>query len=144
MDQEIAYVLRKKPTILPVGSTSDVNKMKMGKIDPMLNSVMFTKEDGKKCLFTLTDKHLFTTLCLEYVLGIIHRCKQNSESDKKYFTDMIRWYIHFRHVLLVVIPCLFKVVNELQSINRSEGLAPIDAKGEIVGIGVLRLGLVSY
>lgn len=75
IDQEVASVLRKKPTILPVGSTSDVNKMKMGKIDPVLNFVIFTKQDGKKCLFTLTDKHLFTISCLEYVLGIIHKCK---------------------------------------------------------------------
>ncbi|KAL7605732.1 hypothetical protein Lser_V15G20073 [Lactuca serriola] len=43
MDQEIASVLRKKPTILPIGLASDVNKMKMGKIDPVLNFVMFTK-----------------------------------------------------------------------------------------------------
>ena len=78
MDQGIASILRKKPTILPISSASDVNKMKMGKIDPMLNFVMFTKQDGKTCLFALTDKHLFTTLCLEYVLGIIHRCKQNN------------------------------------------------------------------
>ena len=111
MDQEIASVLKKKPTILPVGSASDVNKMKMGKIDPVLNSVMFTKQDGKKCMFSLTDKHLFTTSCLEYVLGIIHRCKKNSESDNKYFTNMIIWYIHFRQVLLAVIPNLFKVVK---------------------------------
>ncbi|KAL7603436.1 hypothetical protein Lser_V15G20514 [Lactuca serriola] len=51
MDQEITPVLRKKPIILSVGSASDVNKMKMEKIDPVLNYVMFTIQDGKKCLF---------------------------------------------------------------------------------------------
>ena len=34
MDQEVANVFRKKPTISPVDSASDLNKMKMGRIDP--------------------------------------------------------------------------------------------------------------
>ena len=62
MDQEIASVLKRKPTVVPIGSSSDINKMKMGKIDPKLNSVMFTSDDGQKCLFALIDKHLFTTI----------------------------------------------------------------------------------
>ena len=95
MDQEVANVFRKKPTISPIGSASDLNKMQMGRIDPKRNSVMFTRNEGQKCLFALADKHLYTTTCLEHVLGIINRCKQNSEDDKKYFNDMIHWYIRF-------------------------------------------------
>ncbi|KAL7583303.1 hypothetical protein Lser_V15G46003 [Lactuca serriola] len=96
MDQEIASVFKKKPTISPVGSASDLNMMQMGKIDPKRNFVMFTRNEGQKCLFALADKHLYTTTCLEHILGIIHRCKQNTADDIKYFDDMIQWYIRFR------------------------------------------------
>ncbi|KAL7609416.1 hypothetical protein Lser_V15G13555 [Lactuca serriola] len=89
MDQEVASVFKKKPTISPVASASDLNMMQMGKIDPKRTSVMFTRDEGQKCLFALADKHLYTTACLEHVLGIIHRCKQNTADDKKYFDDMI-------------------------------------------------------
>ncbi|KAL7598003.1 hypothetical protein Lser_V15G22322 [Lactuca serriola] len=83
MDQEIASVFKKKPTISPVGSASDLNLMQMGKIDPKRNSVMFTRNERQKCLFALADKPLYTTACLEHVLGIIHRCKQNTADDVK-------------------------------------------------------------
>ena len=46
LDQEIASVLRKKPTVSPVGSASDLNKMQMGRIDSKRNSVMFTRGEG--------------------------------------------------------------------------------------------------
>lgn len=111
MDQEVASVLRKKLTILPIGFASDINKMKMGKIDPKLNSVMFTGGERKKCLFALINKHLSLTSYLEHIIDIINHCKKNSEGDKKYFLDMLRWYIDFRQVLLALIPLLFKVVN---------------------------------
>ncbi|KAL7586246.1 hypothetical protein Lser_V15G38226 [Lactuca serriola] len=91
MDQEVATVFKKKPKIAPVGSASDLNQMKMGKIDPRPNSVMFTRAEGQKCLFALADKHLYTTACLEHVLSIIKRCKENSADDIKYFNDMINW-----------------------------------------------------
>ncbi|KAL7594772.1 hypothetical protein Lser_V15G29628 [Lactuca serriola] len=58
MDQEIASIFRKKPTISPVGSASDLNMIQMGRIDPKRNSVMFTRNEGQKCLFALDDKHL--------------------------------------------------------------------------------------
>nr|KAJ0210427.1 hypothetical protein LSAT_V11C400177580 [Lactuca sativa] len=44
MDQEIATVLRKKPRIKPIGKSSDINIMKMGKIDPKFNTMMFTRD----------------------------------------------------------------------------------------------------
>ncbi|KAL7614214.1 hypothetical protein Lser_V15G07192 [Lactuca serriola] len=61
MDQEITSVFKKKPTISPVGSASDLNMMHMGKIDPKRNFVLFTRNEGQKCLFALADKHLYTT-----------------------------------------------------------------------------------
>ncbi|KAL7582299.1 hypothetical protein Lser_V15G44719 [Lactuca serriola] len=112
MDQEVATVFKKKPKISPVGSASDLNQMKMGKIDPRRNSVMFTRAEGQKCLFALADKHLYTTACLEHVLGIIHRCKENAADDIKYFNDMIQWYIRFRQTILALISRLFQTVKK--------------------------------
>ncbi|KAL7598236.1 hypothetical protein Lser_V15G23055 [Lactuca serriola] len=112
--------------------------MQMGRIDPKRNFVMFTRNEGQKCLFALADKHLYTTACLEHVLGIIHRCKQNSADDKKYFDDMIQWYIHFRQTILALIPRLLIPLRkflQLDPASRSNNLTPIDAKGEIVGSG---------
>ncbi|KAL7601819.1 hypothetical protein Lser_V15G27017 [Lactuca serriola] len=112
MDQEVATVFKKKPKIAPVGSASDLNQMKMGKIDPRRNSVMFTRAEGQKCLFALADKHLYTTACLEHVLEIIHRCKENAADDIKYFNDMIQWYIRFRQTILALISRLFQTVKK--------------------------------
>ncbi|KAL7611656.1 hypothetical protein Lser_V15G06890 [Lactuca serriola] len=112
MDQEVATVFKKKPKIAPVGSASDLNQMQMGKIDPRRNSVMFTRAEGQKCLFALADKHLYTTACLEHVLSIIKRCKENSADDVKYFNDMIQWYIRFRQTILSLTKCLFNTVKK--------------------------------
>ncbi|KAL7600948.1 hypothetical protein Lser_V15G23566 [Lactuca serriola] len=112
MDQEVATVFKKKPKIAPVGSASDLNQMQMGKIDPRRTSVMFTRAEGQKCLFALADKHLYTTACLEHVLSIIKRCKENSADDIKYFNDMIQWYIRFRQTILSITKCLFNTVKK--------------------------------
>ncbi|KAL7608565.1 hypothetical protein Lser_V15G10047 [Lactuca serriola] len=112
MDQEIANVLRKKQIVKNIGKPSDLNKMKLGKIDPVHHTVMFTISEGERFLFVLVDKHLLSTSCLEHVLDITHRCKQNSDSDKKKFSDMFRWYISFRHTLLAIIPKVFKTVKK--------------------------------
>ena len=92
----------------------------MGKIDPKRNSVMFTRNEGQKCLFALEDEHLYTTACLEHVLGIIHRCKQNSADDKKYFDDMIQWYIRFRQTILALIPRLFDTTKKVPAAGPSK------------------------
>ncbi|KAL7594264.1 hypothetical protein Lser_V15G30938 [Lactuca serriola] len=112
MDQEVATVFKKKPKIAPVGSASDLNQMKMGKIDPRRNSVMFTRAEGQKCLFALADKHFYTNACLEHVLSIIRRCKENAADDVKYFNDMIQWYIRFRQTILALISRLFQTVKK--------------------------------
>ncbi|KAL7609410.1 hypothetical protein Lser_V15G12206 [Lactuca serriola] len=118
MDQEIASVFKKKPTISLVGSASDLNMMQMGKINLKRNSVMFTKNEGQKCLFALADKHLYTIACLEHVLGIIRRCKQNSADDKKYFDDMIQWYI--RLTILALISRLFDTTKKVPAAGPSK------------------------
>nr|KAJ0227884.1 hypothetical protein LSAT_V11C100043130 [Lactuca sativa] len=117
MGQEIASVLRKKPTVKPIGKTSDANRIHMGKIDSKHNIVMFTRGKDQRFVFALDDKHLFSTTCLENIIDIIHRCKLNSESDKKNFTDMLRWYISFLQTLLSIIPMLFKTVVEMLSLG---------------------------
>ena len=73
---------------------------------------MFTRNEGQKFLFALAEKHLYTTACLEHVLGIIHRCKQNTVDDVKYFDDMIQWYIRFRQTILALITRLFDTVKK--------------------------------
>ena len=95
-----------------MGSASDLNQMQMGKIDPKRNSVMFTRAEGQKCLFALADKHLYTATCLEHVLSIIRRCKENAADDVKYFNDMIQWYIRFRQTILALISRLFETVKK--------------------------------
>ena len=96
MDQEIASASHKRTTIKMTGRAGDVNIMVKGKIDSKYHTVMFIRSEGKKCLFALIDKHLFSTACLEHILEIIQRCDQNIAADKKMFTDMLRWYIQFR------------------------------------------------
>lgn len=112
MDQEIVTALRKKLTVKPIGKSSDVNKMRMGKIDLSFRTVMFTRGEGQKCLFALDDKNLFSTTCLEHIIDIIHKCKSNSDADKKYFMDMLWWYIDFCQTLLAIIPRLFKTIKK--------------------------------
>ncbi|KAL7602796.1 hypothetical protein Lser_V15G20306 [Lactuca serriola] len=113
MDQEVANVLRKKPTVKPIAKPGDVNKMTPGQIDSAHLTVMFTRAKGENFLFALVDKHVFSIDCLEHIINIIHRCKANSESDKKNFIDMLRWYITFRQTLLSIISGVLKTVKKL-------------------------------
>ena len=118
MDQEIAKVMNKKPTVKPTPKPGDVNMMKLGQIDSANLTVMFTKGEGLRFLFALADKHLFSTDCLEHIINIIHRCKQNSAADKKNFTDMLRWYITFRHHMIAIIPKVFKTVKKPPAVKK--------------------------
>ena len=118
MDQEIAKVMNKKPTVKPTPKPGDVNMMKLGQIDSANLTVMFTKREGLKFLFALADKHLFSTDCLEHIINIIHRCKQNSAADKKNFIDMLRWYITFRHHMIAIIPKVFKTVKKPPAVKK--------------------------
>ncbi|KAL7592583.1 hypothetical protein Lser_V15G33727 [Lactuca serriola] len=111
MDQEIATVIRKKPTVKPIEKNVNINSMVRGKIDPQSHTVMFQRREGQKCIFAHADKHLFSDSFLEHILEIIYGCDQNSEVDKKLFSDMLRWYMVFRKTLLSIIPRLFKVVK---------------------------------
>ena len=86
--------------------------MTLSQIDSAHLTVMFTRAKGERFLFALVDKDLFSTDCLEHIINSIHRCKANSESDKKNFTDMLRWYITFRQILLAIIPGVFKTVKK--------------------------------
>ena len=114
MDQEITSGIHKRTTVKPIGRTGNVNAMIKGKIDRKFHTVMFIRGEGQKCLFALIDKHLFSIACLDHILEIIQRCNQNSEADKKLFTDMLCWYIQFWQTLLAIIPWLFNVVKEVK------------------------------
>lgn len=112
MDQEVSSVLRKRPTIKPIGKAQDPKKMKLGVIDSQYRTVMFTQKEGDKFMFSLDDKHLFSTSCLEHIIDLVNRCKQNNAADKKYFMDMLRWFITFRQTILAIIPIVYKTVKK--------------------------------
>ena len=118
MDQEIAKVMNKKPSVKPTSKPGDVDQIKLGQIDSTNLIVMFTKGERHKFLFALVDKHLFSTDCLEHIINIIHRCKQNSAADKKNFTDMLRRYITFRHHILAIIPRIFETMKKPSVVKR--------------------------
>ena len=112
MDVEIVAVLRKKPIVQPKEAPNDISKMKLGKIRKDNWSVGFQLREGEKvqmCLFFLSDKHIYSTSCLNYILGITEQCKANDTADKKCFTDMIKWYILICNTLLGLMPEIFKV-----------------------------------
>ena len=48
IDQEVAHVMRKRPTVKPTGKPGDVNKMKLGQIDSSNLTVMFTRAEGER------------------------------------------------------------------------------------------------
>ncbi|XP_023742978.1 uncharacterized mitochondrial protein AtMg00810-like [Lactuca sativa] len=80
LDQAIVVALRNKPSIKPIGKALPL-----------------------KCLFALSDKHLFSIVALEHVLDIVNRCKSNDDASKKIFNDMILWYdTHMAYLLLYV------------------------------------------
>ena len=104
--------MNKKPTVKPTLKPGDVNKMKLGQADSTHLIVMYRRDGANRFLFSLVDKHMFSTDCLEHVINIIHQYKHNSESHKKNFTDILRWYITFRHTLLAIKPKVFKTINK--------------------------------
>ena len=73
-DIETALVLKSKPIAHLTGKTKDINIIQMGKIEKENWTVMFHRGLGpslQNCLFALPDKHLFSTVCLEFILDII-------------------------------------------------------------------------
>ncbi|CAI9285120.1 unnamed protein product [Lactuca saligna] len=95
MDVEIMAVLWKKPTVQPKEALNNVTKIKFGRIQKDNWSVTFQESDKdgtnvQKCLFSLLDKHLYSTSCLNYIVGIIEQCKTNVVADKKCPVDMIK------------------------------------------------------
>lgn len=72
IDVEIARVMKRKPTLNPIGKASDMSKMILGKIDMAHLTVMFQQRTDvvgtfQKCLFALPDKHLYSMSCLKHV-----------------------------------------------------------------------------
>lgn len=112
MDQEVLSVLRKRPTIKPSSKNQNPNKMRLGVIDKQYMTVMFTRREVDKFVFALDNKHLFSTTCLEHIVELVNRCKQNSVSDKKYFMDMLWWFITFRQTILAISPSVYKTVKK--------------------------------
>ncbi|CAI9287320.1 unnamed protein product [Lactuca saligna] len=117
MDVEIAAIFRKKHVLKSESEPKDLDKMKLGRIGKDNWSVAFQKSEGKKvqkCSFFLLDKHLYSTSCLNYILELTEACKENEDSDKKCFLDILNWYIVVRNTLLGLMFKLFKVQKRQQ------------------------------
>lgn len=119
LDTKFASALSEKPIVNPIGKASDLNKMRISKIDTEHWTVMLNKGNDAsgslmKCLFALTDKHLFSTSCFEHILDIINRCKYNDAAAKKSFNDMLLWYINFRRTILAIFPKAFNTIKKTQ------------------------------
>ena len=114
MDVEIGAALDVQPTTKTDPAPSDICKFPLGKIYSEHWSVAYNSRDGDtvtKKLFFLRDKHLFKTSSLEKILDMIQAYKGNSESDKKCFADMLKWYLVFRKTLLNLMNRLYRVVK---------------------------------
>ncbi|CAI9283181.1 unnamed protein product [Lactuca saligna] len=88
MDVEIAVVLRKKAIIKPKEALCDVYKVKLGKIHKDNWNLVFQQSarDGsnsQRCFFSLSDKHLYSTSYLNYVLELIEKSKATDTTSKK-------------------------------------------------------------
>ncbi|CAI9289698.1 unnamed protein product [Lactuca saligna] len=88
MDVEIVAILRRKPTVLPKEAPNDVSKMKLKRIQKDNWSVAFQQSarDGTnvhKFLFSLSEKHLYSSSYLNYIVGITDQYKVNDVADKK-------------------------------------------------------------
>ena len=119
MDVEIVVVRRKKPTVQPKETLKDIDRMQKGKIlkENWIMSYQQREKAGvnvQRCCVFLPGQHLYSTSCLEYVLGLSEACKENDVADKKYFTYMIKWYITVRKTLLTLMAKLFKVQKRIQ------------------------------
>ena len=114
MDAEIGAALNVKATMKPDAEPSDLNKLQPGKIYNEHWSVVYRSKEGdtvKRKIFFLRDKHLYRTAALEAILALIEANKANSESDKKCFADMLKWYLVFRNTLLNLMQRLFRIVK---------------------------------
>lgn len=90
MDVEITTVLRKKPTVLPEEALKDLDQMKLGRIQNDDWSITFqirerANSNFHRVYFLLLDKHLSSTLCLEYILEFTNYNKAKNARVKKYF-----------------------------------------------------------
>lgn len=99
IDVEIASVLQKKPVAKRDEYTKDLSKKKSGKIKKANCSMVYQQRDGskfQKCMFILKDKHLYSTVPLNNMMGLVEASKVNTVADQKYFTNMIQCYLMVR------------------------------------------------
>lgn len=95
---------------------------------------MYTSRDRPKAnrresYFHLEDKHLYTTSCMEFMLDLVTKFKENHKVDVKGFSDMIFWYVQVHKLLLCFMPKIYEVQKR---ITNWWIMVAIDAKGEIV------------
>ncbi|CAI9300279.1 unnamed protein product [Lactuca saligna] len=118
MDVEIVAVLRKKPTAQSKETLKYLDKMQKGNFLKDNWSIMYKQRDRasmkvQRCCFYLPDKNLYSTSCLEYVLGLSESFKEIDDADNICFVD-IMMYITVRNNLLGLMTKVFKVQNRIQ------------------------------
>jgi len=121
LDVEIASMLHSKPLVKPEKEPSGVSRMKLGVINKKHWSVVYKKQVGdkvSKSMFYIKDKHLYPKETLEMLISLTNACKDNSDADKKCFTDMLKWYIIFRKTLVNVTSQVF-----VQPVTKTESRA---------------------
>ncbi|CAI9270576.1 unnamed protein product [Lactuca saligna] len=114
IDVEIASIMNRKPIVLPKEPRKDLDTMKLGRIRKKDWSVAFQireKTDAKfhRFFFYLSEKQLYSSSCLEYIVDFLSQNKANSVAEKKCFSYMINRYVLVRKTLLGLMSNLFKV-----------------------------------
>lgn len=97
---------------------------------------------AQRCLFSLSDKHLYSTSCLNYIMELIGQSKANNAASMKCFANMIRWHISIRNTLFSLMPKLFKVQKWKQ--NRTICLPYLPQRRRLLGCLLDRVKIFMY
>ncbi|CAI9287718.1 unnamed protein product [Lactuca saligna] len=99
-DIDIAVVLRKKPSVLPTEAPKDFRRMKLGRIrkDGWCMTFQIKERfdvDYHRVCFYLSEKHLYSIPCLQYIMEFMGQC--------------LNWYIEVLKTFLNIMPKFFEV-----------------------------------
>lgn len=111
MNITISTVLEKRPILKPFEAPYDIQNLKVGFIENERWGVVFKIRQNdvvKKCMFFFRDKHLYLTTTLNRVLSNVEKRKSNFVDDMKCLSDMIKWWIGARAILLKTMPKVLK------------------------------------
>ncbi|CAI9268993.1 unnamed protein product [Lactuca saligna] len=119
MDVEVVVILQKKPSIVLKENPKDFEKMKLGKLYSGDWFVVYyamerSRADFHKVCFYLSDKHLYNTTFLEFILEHVSKFRGNKKDDIKCFSDRVLWYIEVRQAIYAMILKVYEVYKRIQ------------------------------